>query len=233
MAAWVFLAVAEFGGLWVANSHHGLAADSHSPWLVSLLIFVLLWTIMIVAMMLPANIPILDAMPSLRTGEGSRFLATASFLAGYAAIWIAFGAAAFVGDNAVHSLTNQWHWFHERQWLILPATLAVVGFFQLVPAKRRHLEQCRHQAEHISRHPDETWAGILTQGLRYGRCELSCCWGLMLLMIALGHGLLWMLLLGGVMLCEKYLSRGIALAQISGAVLLVSSSVLTLRILWS
>lgn len=43
----------------------------------------------------------------------------------------------------------------------------------------------------------------------------------MLLMIALGHGLVWMLMLTGVMLAEKTLPWGWVLARAVGGVLLV------------
>lgn len=232
LAAWVCLAVAEFCGLLAVSDHHGLAEEGLWPWAVSLLAFIVFWSVMVAAMMLPANIPILDAFIGLRTGGGGSFLATASFLAGYAAVWMMFGAAAFVGDTGIHSLTNQWHWLHERERLILSATLVVVGIFQLVPAKLRHLERCRRRAEQVAHRPDGSWAGALTQGLRYGRCEVSCCWGLMLLMMALGHGLLWMLLLGGVMFSEKHLSRGVMLARTAGVLLVLCGSIVGFGVPW-
>lgn len=192
---------------------------------MSLLVFVLFWSVMVAAMMLPPNIPILNAFLRLRGDEERRSFVTASFLAGYAAVWVLFGAAVFEGDTGVHSLTDRWHWLHEHERLILPATLTVVGFFQLTPAKRRYLERCRHRAEHVAHRPDGVWTGALTQGLYYGKSELACCWGIMLLMIALGHGLLWMLLLGAAMLSERHPGQGLVFARTAGVLLVLCGSV--------
>ena len=42
--------------------------------------------------------------------------------------------------------------------------------------------------------------------------RLTCCWALMLLMVTIGHHLALMLLLAGLMLAEKFLSRGVLFA---------------------
>lgn len=177
-AAWAFLVATEVTGLSAAGDHHALIEGDRWPWGVSLAFFALFWLVMVAAMMLPMNLPMLDA---LRRGTGGGSPTTAAFLAGYSGVWAAFGAAVFVGDTGVHSLTHSLHWLHENGWAVLAVTLAVVGLFQLAPAKRRYLEECRHRTDHIARHPGGGWVGALAQGLRYGRCELLCCWALMLL----------------------------------------------------
>lgn len=180
------MAAAEISGASVGADHHALLEGDRWPWVISLSVFVLFWLMMVAAMMLPANLPVLAAYGRSAGGARSRRLTTRTFLTGYALVWAAFGAGAFAGDTAIHALVHHWHWLHEHEWIILAATLAIVGLFQLIPAKRRYLQRCRHQADYVTRHPGNTWSVTLSQGLRYGKCELACCWALMLLMVALG-----------------------------------------------
>ena len=219
-AAWALLVATEVTGLSAAGDHHALIEGDRWPWGVSLTFFTLFWLVMVAAMMLPVNLPMLDA---LRRGAGGVSPTTAAFLAGYSGVWAAFGAAVFVGDTGVHSLTHSWHWLHENGWAVLAATLAVVGLFQSAPAKRRYLEECRHRTNCITRHAGGGWVGALAQGLRYGRCELLCCWALMLLVVAVGHGLIWTLAFTGVMFAERTLPRGELLARLTGAAVTVLS----------
>jgi predicted metal-binding membrane protein len=169
---------------------------------------------MVAAMMLPVNLPVFHAL----SGDGGG--PPAAFLAGYCGVWLAFGAAVFVGDTGVYSLTHSWYWLHQNGWAVLAATLAIVGIFQSTPAKRRYLERCRHGTDYATSSPNG-WRA-LAWGLRYGGCELLCCWALMLLVIAVGHGLVWTLAFSGVMLAERALAQGELLARFTGAVVMVS-----------
>lgn len=223
VSAWAFLVVAETTGSSVAGDHHALIEGDRWPWGVSLSFFSLFWLVMVAAMMLPAGIPVLEALRGTRLAGGRSFL-TAAFLAGYFVVWTGFGAAVFVADTGVHSLTHSWHWLHENAWAVPAATLTMVGLFQLAPSKRRYLEACR-QAAQVSRRPVEGWSEALIRGSRYGKCELSCCWALMLLMIAVGHGVAWMLAFTGVMLAERLLPRGEFLARVTGGAVIMSSVV--------
>lgn len=204
-----------------------MVEEIRRPWSFSLLAFASFWPAMVLAMMLPSNVPMLNAFLGADGGR-DRPSTTVAFLASYVVVWTAFGAAAFVADMGVHSLVHSWHWLHEHEWAILAATLAVVGAFQLVPAKRRYLEQCRYLTNRIARHPGKGWVDASVQGLRYGKCELSCCWALMLLMFATGHTLAWLLVLTGAVLAEKILPRGELLAQLTGTVLVIASCLLVI-----
>lgn len=226
--AWALLVAAEVTGASAAADHHALVEGDRWPWVTSLSTFALFWLVMVAAMMLPANLHVLVAYGRSGGGARSRWLATGTFLAGYALVWAAFGAGAFAGDAAIHALVHHWHWLREREWVVSASTLAMVGLFQLIPAKRRYLQRCRHQNDYMARHPDDTWSATVSQGLRYGRCELACCWALMLLMVALGHHLAWMLLLAGLMLAERFLTRGVLLARATGAALVLCSTILVL-----
>ena len=228
VGAWGWLAAAQVTGASAATDHHALIEGGRWPWVTSLTIFALFWLVMVAAMMLPANLHVLAAYGRSGGGARSRWLATGAFLVGYALVWAAFGAGAFAGDTAIHALVHHWHWLHEREWVVLASTLAIVGLFQLIPAKRRYLQRCRHQTDHMARNPGHTWSATLSQGLRYGKCELACCWALMLLMVALGHHLAWMLSLAGLMLAEKFLARGVLLARATGAALVLCSTIVVL-----
>jgi predicted metal-binding membrane protein len=65
-------------------------------------------------------------------------------------------------------------------------------------------------------------------GVHHGLFCVGCCWSLMLLMFAVGSGnIAWMLLLGAVMAVEKNMPWGRQISKPLGAVLLVSSILVT------
>lgn len=218
-AAWIFLAVAELAGVSAAAGHHALLEDGELTWPSALLVFVLFWLVMVVAMMLPMNITMLDAFLGAESTAASRLRSASAFFFGYSVVWTIFGVAAFAGDTVLHALSHSWHLLHEHEWLMLAAAIAAAGAYQLSPAKRRSLEQCRRKTSRIAGHPNGGWAGAFAQGLRYGKSELACCWGLMLLAVAVGHGLSAMVFLAAAMLIEKTSPRGNTTAAATGAAL--------------
>ena len=183
---------------------------------------------MVAAMMLPLNLPLLNAFLWAEGGRGSRWLAGFAFLVGYSGVWVVFGMVAFIGDVGLHALAHSSHFLHENGWLILPTAVAVAGAFQLSSAKRRSLQKCHYETSRIIGCPSTWRLSALAQGLQYGKSELACCWGLMLLAIATSHGILMMVVLTAVMLAEKTLPRGDLMAATTGAALVITASALVL-----
>lgn len=225
MVAWTSMAVFEVSGLSAAAGHHALLEGYGLSWL-SLLIFSLFWVYMVAAMMLPLNLRLFDTFFWAKGGTSPRWLNASAFLTGYALVWIAFGVVAFIGDAKLHALSHSSHFLHENGWLILTTAIAVAGAHQLSPAKRRSLQSCHDATTHIIDAPATRWSVAFVQGLRYGKSELACCWGLMLLAMAVGHGVLMMAAFTGVMLLEKVLPRGHLTAGVTGVTLMLMASTL-------
>ncbi len=220
MVAWASMVIFEATGLSAAAGHHSLLEGYGLSWL-SLLIFSLFWVYMVAAMMLPLNLRLVDTFFWTKGGAAPRWLNASVFLAGYALVWVAFGVVAFVGDAKLHALSHSSHFLHENGWIILATAIAVAGAYQLSPAKRRSLRNCHNVTTLIIDAPATRWSDALAQGLRYGRNELACCWGLMLLAMAVGHGVLMMAVFTGVMLVEKVFPRGHLTAGITGVTLVM------------
>jgi len=225
IVAWASMALFEVSGLSAAAGHHALLEGYGLSW-PSLLIFSLFWLYMVVAMMVPLNLRLFDTFFWMKGGRSPRWLNASMFFTGYALVWVAFGAVAFIGDAELHALSHSSHFLHENGWLILATTVAVAGAHQLSPAKRHSLRNCHNATSHIIDALATRWSIAFVQGLRYGKSELACCWGLMLLAMAVGHGVLMMAAFTGVMLLEKVLPRGHLTAGVTGVTLMLMASTL-------
>ncbi|MBI1885571.1 MAG: DUF2182 domain-containing protein [Chloroflexi bacterium] len=189
------------------------------------LVFVLGWTVMTVAMMLPTSLPLFSLFQRIvrQRPDASRLLAL--LIAGYIVIWSAFGLAAHVGDRGIHAGVERVVWLDENAWLLMAGVLFLAGVYQFTPLKYLCLDKCRSPYSFITEH----WHGShehmqsLKLGLHHGLFCVGCCWSLMLLMFAVGVGNVgWMLALGAVMATEKNMPWGRRLSAPLGLVLIAS-----------
>ena len=67
------------------------------------LLFVAGWTVMTIAMMLPTSLPLITMFQKVARRRADRTLLVVLLLAGYIAIWTAFGVAAHTGDSRIHA----------------------------------------------------------------------------------------------------------------------------------
>lgn len=210
-AAWVILAFADVTGLASLLHHHALISAGGPPLWLGAIAFLGGWLVMVAGMMLPASTPAIMLAGTQRL---------AWFLLAYAAIWLAFGLAAFIGDVGVHTFVHATPALLTNPWLIGAVTLTIAGLYQLTPTKHRALDTCRHPLGAI--HMDD--------GLRAGRQHALDCvqssWALMLVMFGAGFaGIGWMLLLTAVMTYEAIGRHGHRLASAFGIVLLVLAGI--------
>lgn len=208
-----------------------LPSAPNNEYILLLLVFVIGWTLMTLAMMLPTSLPLITLFHRMTRSRENRARLIALLIAGYLVVWILFGALAHVGDLLVHGIVHNVNWLEAHTWLISATILAVAGIYQFTPLKYACLDRCRSPLSFIVEH----WQGRQEQrqsfwlGMHHGLFCLGCCWSLMLLMFAVGVGnVAWMLLLGVVMAVEKNMPWGRRLSAPLGAVLLVSSVVVAL-----
>jgi predicted metal-binding membrane protein len=224
VGAWAALA------LWGASpyadrlDHAGLADGALLPRLPA---FVLGWTLMTIAMMLPSSLPLVNLFRRASAARDERGWLLAALLGGYLAVWAGFGLGAFALDAALHAWLSGWP---GAAGLVAPAVVLVAGVYQFTPLKHACLEQCRSPYSFLVGH----WRGrapagdALRLGLAHGLFCLGCCWSLMLVMFALGGAsLAWMLGLGALMAAERatvwgrHLTRPVGLTLIAWATLQV------------
>jgi predicted metal-binding membrane protein len=174
-----------------------------------------MWTLMMAAMMLPGAAPAI--------ARGARGVSRLGFAAAYLLIWTAFSAGAALVQ-----------WWLERAALLTDSmalrssiaagiVLIAVGAYQLTPAKRRSLLQCRVR-------PAEMPTGVgpsITAGLRYGGACLASSAALMALLFVAGvMSYAWMAAIALWIAAEKWLPWGAALPRFTGIALLAGGSVL-------
>jgi predicted metal-binding membrane protein len=227
LAAWGVLAwwgASPFAGL----LDHGQIGQWNLPFVTTLLIFVLGWTLMTIAMMLPGSMPLIHLFQRMvQKRENGRQLVTLMIL-GYLVVWVLFGWFAYLGDTLLHEVVERSLFLSRNEGYIAAVLLLVAGIYQFTPLKEMCLTACRSPYTFLNAH----WRGQMPKkeafrlGMGHGWFCMGCCWTLMLLMFAFGGvNLGWMLLLGVVMAVEKsgrwgrYLTRPLGLVLIAWAIL--------------
>jgi predicted metal-binding membrane protein len=203
VGAWGLAAVASVTGAGGSLDHGSLIEGTVGFW-AALAGFLVAWQVMIAAMMLPSSLPLVGLFLRAASSQPAPTRAKAAFLAGYAAVWSAFGTVAFAGDVAVHRLVEQSPWLERRPWLVGGAVLLMAGAFQFSDLKQRCLRACRHPAAYLLRHYRRGLGPAFRIGAGHGLFCLGCCWALMLVAFAVGvANLMWMAVLAAVMVFEK------------------------------
>ena len=175
--------------------------------------FVPIWTLMMAAMMLPSVSPVASLYAT--TIQGSRAIRIAGLVAGYLAVWAAAGVPAYGLAWLAGWLTGK---HPSAAHVMAVAVFAVCGIYQLSPLKDRCLAHCRsplglllHYGSYRGRSRD------LRVGAHHGGYCLGCCWGLMVLLIAVGlMNVIAMVGLAALVLIEKLWRWGPAAGRLAG-----------------
>lgn len=221
--AWTVLAVwgaSPFAGL---LSHREIGENTLSP-VLRLAVFVVGWTLMTVAMMLPSSLPLVNLFRRVVAGRPDRNGLLLRLVFGYLGVWVLFGAAAYRGDALLHAAVERIPVLTGGSAAIAAAVLLAAGVYQFTPLKHMCLEKCRSPYSFLVQH----WRGghggedAWRLGVRHGLFCLGCCWTLMLLMFAIGGANLgWMLALGAMMAAERTTRWGRYLTRPLGAALIL------------
>jgi predicted metal-binding membrane protein len=194
------------------------------------LLFVLGWTVMTVAMMLPTSAPLILLFHRLVAARSRAVGLMALLIAGYLAVWAAFGLAIHLVMRVLQATIWQLPWAANHRWAGSAAILFCAGLFQLSPLKYTCLDKCRSPLVFLT----ERWHGVRPAreafgiGLSHGAYCLGCCWSLMLVMFAVGmESIGWMLVLGAAMGAEKNFPWGRRLSPALGIVLVAAALAIT------
>jgi len=161
-------------------------------WFGAAAAFVGMWTVMMVAMMLPSLLPMLwRYRRSVARRRGLRLaLLLALVGGGYLLVWVLLGVAVFPLGAAIMTGTMR----HPALARAVPAVIASIvlacGALQLSDWKARHLARCREggcqqasRRSHAS--PDDPLRAWL-HGLRLGLDCAQCCAGLTVVLLVTG-----------------------------------------------
>lgn len=187
--------------------------------------FLGVWVTMMTAMMLPAVAPmalVFARVSSERRRRGRTFVPTWVFLGGYLAAWAAYGLAAYgifrlVRSGHLHALS-----WHAQGPLIAGGAIVAAGIYQLTPLKRICLRHCRSPMHYVLGGWRSGRLGAIRMGAEHGAWCVGCCWGLMLILFALGvMSVVWMLVVAGLVFAEKVLPVGERIAPAFAVALVV------------
>ena len=179
------------------------------------------WVTMMAAMMLPSAAPavLLFSRTAARTARPAA--PTAAFVAGYLAVWTAFGLVAYGLYRVIAALDPPFlAWDRAGPW-VAGGAVALAGVYQLSPLKRVCLRHCRSPLHFLLARWHPGAAGALRMGAGHGAWCAGCCWALMLVLFAVGvMSILWMVVVALVVLAEKVLPRGERFARALAVVLI-------------
>jgi predicted metal-binding membrane protein len=206
-----------------APMHLHMAA--RNPWLFAA-IFVIGWTLMTMAMMLPTSFPLLLLFRRIVRGRATAAWLLLLLIGGYLASWLFCGVLLQVVNWAVHTGIAHLPWAAWSAGITGAIILSIAGLYQFSSLKYACLEKCRSPLTFIT----SRWQGgnesaqALRIGVEHGLFCVGCCWSLMLLMFLVGtSNLLWMLFLGVVMAVEKNFSWGRRVSAPLGVLLLAGA----------
>jgi predicted metal-binding membrane protein len=169
------------------------------------------WMLMLAAMMLPTTYPLLAMFQRIAGArpDGRRLLALV--IAGFLAVWFAFGILAHGADALLADFAQRSPWLSLNGWAVAALVLAGAGAFQFSALKYRCLEECHAPFGFVSSrwHGQAPMRDAFRIGVDHGVFCVGCCWALMLVMFVVGVGSVgWMLALAAVMAAEKNLPWG-------------------------
>src|SRR5215211_1476625 len=144
--------------------------------------FVSSWTAMMVAMMIPATLPLILLYRTVAHQRLSLLQARvgmAALLVGYIAVWAAAGVPVYVYALSAQSI--------GRVAAVLPAVLLVIGgVYQFTSLKRSCHSRCSSPLFFLMQKWKPGTRGALRLGVLHGIDCLGCCAGLMIGLVALG-----------------------------------------------
>jgi predicted metal-binding membrane protein len=210
--AWA-VTVVQANGMSVGPGTMGLALPA----------FIALWVVMMAAMMFPSVAPMVIVWirsVSARSTAWQRIEGVAQFLAGYLIAWAAFGLLAYVALLGAGRLVDVSP--TAATW-VGAAIFAFAGVYQLTPLKETCLRHCRSPVGSLFHYASfHGPARDLRVGLHHGLYCVACCWGLMIVLVAVGAmNIAVMAALAGVILIEKIWKYGPRFAMVVGGVLLL------------
>jgi predicted metal-binding membrane protein len=194
-------------------------------------LFLLVWTTMMVAMMVPATLPLILLYRTIarnRLSLGRARVGVVTLLIGYIAVWGAAGLPVYaynsLADAAGGSLA-----------VVLPTLLLIVGGgYQFTSLKRSCHTRCSSPLFFLMQNWRPGATGALRLGLLHGVDCLGCCAGLMAGLVALGMmNLAWMVTAAIIIFAEKTIPNSHRIARPVGVLMIVGGVVLLGLPLWA
>jgi predicted metal-binding membrane protein len=178
-----------------------------------------IWVTMMAAMMLPSVAPMALLFAHVSRERSRRKLPGAAptpiFLAGYLAAWTTYGLAAYGVFRLVTWINPGFLAWDDAGPYVAGGAIAAAGLYELTPLKQICLKHCRGPLHFIFHGWRKGPLGAVRMGVEHGAYCVGCCWGLMVILFALGvMSLFWMAVIAAVIFAEKILPHGIRLSRV-------------------
>ena len=201
----------------------GMAMPSSNWTLRAAAAFVVAWTVMMAAMMLPSVTPAARLwLWAIRgdTADGVRRAARmAAFVAGYLTAWVGVGIAAFalvvIGSDVARTTPMEGR-------LVGAGLIVLAGVYQLTPLKRVCLVRCRAPfGLFLTYSAFSPRFRDVRVGIHHGAYCVGCCWALMVVLIAIGmSNLALLVIVAAAVALEKSWSHGMGLSRWLGVAMI-------------
>lgn len=203
-----------------------MAVPQMQSWtLIDLVLLFVMWTVMMVAMMVPSAVPMILMFASVqrrRQQQQRPFVSITIFLIGYLIIWAAFSIVATLVQWGLHATALLSPMMISTSSVFGGGLLLVAGIFQWTPLKHTCLTHCRSPLGFLTSDWKEGTKGALIMGLKHGSYCTGCCWALMALLFVAGvMNLLWVATIAVFVLIEKILPTGHWIGRVAGLLFVV------------
>jgi predicted metal-binding membrane protein len=183
--------------------------------------FLGIWVTMTAAMMLPSAAPMVAFYARLaetRAGRRRSIVLTAVFVVGYLAAWSTVGLMAFCLYRLVDALDGAALAWDEAGPYVAGGAIVAAGIYQLTPFKHVCLHHCRAPLLYLLSSWRAGPRGAARLGVGHGVYCVGCCWGLMLVLFAVGvMSIAGMVVIAAAIFAEKILPWGERLAAVFAA----------------
>lgn len=192
---------------------------------LDLLALYMMWSVMMVAMMVPSAAPLVLLFANVNRKRQQRadpLIPTGLFLLGYLLVWVGFSAAATLTQWGLHTAALISPMMVSASPLLGGLLLIAAGLFQWTPIKQACLRYCRSPLGFLTVEWREGKGRALFMGLKHGALCVGCCWVLMALLFVAGvMNLLWVASIAAFVLMEKVAPRGAQIGLATGAILVL------------
>ncbi len=192
---------------------------------VDFLLTFVMWTVMMVAMMVPSAAPMVLMFATVcrkRRERQDPSVSTGAFLLGYVVAWAWYSFLATLCQWGLHSTALLSPMMASTSAVLGGMLLLAAGIFQFTPLKYACLTRCRSPLGFLLNEWRDGRRGAFIMGLRSGNYCVVCCWALMSLMFVAGvMSLFWMAVIAAFVLVEKVAPGGRWVSRISGILLII------------
>ena len=213
----------EMGGMEMSTNMALPQMDAWGP--VELLLMFVMWSVMMVAMMIPSAVPLILVFTKINRTRRERedsALPTATFVSGYLLVWTGLSALATLMQWGLHDAGLLSPMMKSSSSLVSGTLLIAAGVYQWTPWKRACLIHCRSPLHFIISEWRSGALGALRMGSRHGVYCVGCCWALMAVLFVAGiMNLLWVAAVAAFVLAEKLIPSGELIGRSAGIVLIL------------